>query len=57
MALGKGGLMDKRELLCEEKCKYQREGRCVLERLDFVAPVHGAACCAHLWEDEAQVHD
>lgn len=49
--------MESRELLCEEKCKYQREGRCILERLDFLAPVHGAVCCDHLWEDEAQVHD
>lgn len=49
--------MDERELLCNERCKFQREGRCMLERLDFLSPVHGAVCCDHLWEDEAQVHD
>ncbi|NLA04584.1 MAG: hypothetical protein GX881_02565 [Firmicutes bacterium] len=48
---------DGKERLCEEECKYQHRGRCLLERLDFVAPIHGAACCDHLWEDEAQVHD
>lgn len=50
--------MEKEErLFCREECKYQREGRCVLKRLDHVAPIHGAVCCAHLWEDEAPVHD
>ena len=28
-----------------------------LERMDYLAPVHGAVCCDHLWEDEAQLHD
>lgn len=50
-------MQERKEFLCEEKCKYQREGRCVLERLDHVAPIHGAACCAHLWEEEAQIHE
>ncbi len=49
--------MEHENLLCEEKCKYQRDGRCILERLDSLAPVHGAVCCDHLWEDEAQIHD
>ena len=30
--------MENEELLCEEKCKYKREGRCILERLDFWPP-------------------
>ncbi|HHW74343.1 MAG TPA: hypothetical protein GX744_03715 [Firmicutes bacterium] len=44
-------------LLCDEKCKYQRQGHCVLEVLHSVAPIHGAVCCEYLWEDEAQVHN
>ena len=56
----KVNFMDKvkvKENRCEEKCKYQREGRCILERMDHVTPIHGAACCAHLFEDEVQIHD
>jgi len=48
--------MEQERLQCQEKYKYQREGRCTLERLDYLAPVHGAVCCEHLWEDEAQLH-
>lgn len=44
------------EKACREQCKYQREGRCTLERADFLAPVHGAVCCEHLFEDETPVH-
>ena len=49
--------MEEKKIPCREKCKYQRKGSCVLERLDFLAPMHGAVCCEHLWEDEAQIHD
>jgi hypothetical protein len=41
---------------CREQCKYQRQGKCVLERADFLAPVNGATCCEHLFEDEAPLH-
>lgn len=44
------------EKFCREECKYQRDGKCTLERSDFLSPVHGAACCEHLFEDETQVH-
>lgn len=41
---------------CREQCKYQRDGQCILEKMDFVSPVHGAVCCEHLFEDESTVH-
>lgn len=41
---------------CREECKYQREGRCLLERADMVSPVHGAICWEYLFEDEASIH-
>ena len=44
------------EFRCEEACKFQRKGNCVLERLDQLAPVHGATCCDYLFEDEYKTH-
>ncbi len=41
---------------CSESCKYQREGKCILDRSDFLAPIHGAVCAEHLWEDEGTLH-
>lgn len=41
---------------CNEQCKYQKDGKCTLERCDYLSPVHGAACTEHLWEDENNLH-
>lgn len=41
---------------CEEPCKFQRDGRCVLERVDHLSPVHGATCCEHIFEEEVKTH-
>ena len=45
-----------KEHSCGEQCKYQRDGKCTLERCDFIAPVQGAACFEHLLEDEAKTY-
>lgn len=44
------------EQTCQEQCKFQRDGTCALEKCDFIAPVHGAACLEHLLEDEAKTY-
>ena len=45
------------ETECQESCKYQRQGKCTLERADLLAPIHGAVCCEHIFDDEEIVHN
>lgn len=48
--------MDRQDYPCQEQCKYQRQGRCVLEKAGVLTRVHGATCCEHLLEDEEILH-
>ncbi len=41
---------------CQEKCKYQRGGKCTLKRLEEVSPVNGAICLEHLLDDEDNLY-
>lgn len=37
---------------CEHECRFNRKGKCSLERADLVRPVHGAACMSDVFEKE-----
>lgn len=40
---------------CESDCKYQKEGRCLLERADWVrGSSDGAECLSHIFEKEKE---
>jgi hypothetical protein len=48
--------MEQLQNQCHEQCKFQRDGKCTLERVDQLAPIHGATCCEHIFEEESKTH-
>jgi len=44
------------EYPCREKCKYQREGRCILKGWEILSPIDGAVCMEHLLDDEENLY-
>lgn len=44
------------ELSCNSDCKFHREGKCTLERADWVKNCDGAECMSHIFEKELESH-
>ncbi|EEG76573.1 hypothetical protein [Dethiobacter alkaliphilus] len=40
------------DLTCNSDCKFQKEGKCTLERADWAKSSDGAECMSHLFEKE-----
>ncbi|MDW7650858.1 MAG: hypothetical protein SCK29_11470 [Bacillota bacterium] len=44
------------DLSCSSDCKFQKEGKCKLERADWVRTNDGADCMSHLFDRESESH-
>ncbi|MBS4031923.1 MAG: hypothetical protein KGZ63_10965 [Clostridiales bacterium] len=44
------------ELSCTSECKFQREGKCTLERAEWAKSSDGAECMSHIFEKESECH-
>lgn len=41
---------------CENECKYQKHGTCILEQANWARPNDGAECMSHLFEKEKEAY-